>query len=824
MSSSADIKLSCARSTLSRIWLAFVRRLFQLQLIDQRCSSLLAGRSVTLSKEVVRGATGLHIECTLLWPIFLPRFRPPLVSLQFVRHDLGRIPPIPRCKQFWRETHLSLDIMTTAVSEDLALQIVRIPDGRPLREIRFTALDMKRVACELCVSNAEIYAVDQGRRIRCDCLHDKVDHVLFRLDLRLTNLEHCRFLTQVCAELQTEVAPSATAASGSTTWRNRLEFDGGEALFEQPLGPTENLIRAGFGEHILKVRLGDTVLVEKKFRLIPRNEMLRNTRSDVVTKTELRTISIMAVNHRGAAVPLEVVAEDFPQIKVTPTLEVPQLAPLVSEIDLSMACTIRRGKTERLCHRVPVLLRAGSQRLELFLTLPADLFDPGPGRYHLEVWLGDRVLKSVFFVHQTRAQLKAAQAELILHSLRISEPRLLVVRDHSQLETDDVFATDEALVTAFTITGQGFDEEVPMIKWRLNVRLIDTNSGDVHQEFCFLQAKAGPNSHELRWPLHGADRELASGRYAFQLVKRDVVLTEFQFRMLAMEEIAPYTRQLILSNVRAENPQLLIQAGGIRYQASQIPDSSDFLLPQFTLLSAGCNSILPEIETQLHLVLIGEGDKRQSLITLPVTLSSRPLPLHNLAVKVRDGSLGSNPGLHRLGVEIGERSILEFSFQIVSESEVLACVSVSDLVIVATGRSGRKQRNPNSILLSEKPAIDLEATIRTTLLAPNMTVHGILLFRFDRTTVAQAKFDLGLSNPSQTIRARRVNLESMISDNRTTERELVAVVVIAGQEKATRSLRIFCGSLISNFEGQLRSDAAQNPLDEAEYERIVGRL
>ncbi len=295
---------------------------------------------------------------------------------------------------------------------------------------------------------------------------------------------------------------------------------------------------------------------------MPLTQMVENARNLVLEKTSLKALSVTAVNHRRASVPLEVVAEDFPQINLVPTFEVPQLGPLISQIELAITCAIGRGKTELLRHQVSMVLRPGTQRLELSMTLPADLFDPGPGRYHLEVRLGARLIKSVSFVHKTRAQLKAAQAELILHSLRISEPRFLVARDRSQSETDHVFATDEAIVTAFTITGQGFDEDVPMIKWRLNVRLIDTNSGDVHQEFCFLQAKAGPNSHELRWPLHGADRELASGRYAFQLVKRDVVLTEFQFRMLAMEEIAPYTRQLILSNVRAENPQLLIQAGG----------------------------------------------------------------------------------------------------------------------------------------------------------------------------------------------------------------------------------------------------------------------
>ncbi len=240
--------------------------------------------------------------------------------------------------------------------------------------------------------------------------------------------------------------------------------------------------------------------------------------------------------------------------------------------------------------------------------------------------------------------------------------------------------------------------------------------------------------------------------------------------------------------------------------------------------SSGYNSILPEIETQLHLVLIGEGDKRRSLLTLPVTLSSRPLPLHNLAVKIGEGFLGSNPGSYRLGVEIGERSITEFSFQILSESEVLACVGVSDLVVAATSQSGRKQRNPSSIFLSDQPAIDLDTTIRTNPLAPNMMLHGTLVFRIADTTVAQANFDLWLSHPTQTIRAKRVNLLSMISNSRTTERQLVAAVVLAGQEKATRSLRILCGTRISNCEGQLRADSGQLPMDEAEYERIIKQL
>jgi len=55
--------------------------------------------------------------------------------------------------------------------------------------------------------------------------------------------------------------------------------------------------------------------------------MVQNARNVVLETVKLNAASVSAVNHRGASVPLEVLAEDFQQIKITTSLEVPRPSP-----------------------------------------------------------------------------------------------------------------------------------------------------------------------------------------------------------------------------------------------------------------------------------------------------------------------------------------------------------------------------------------------------------------------------------------------------------------------------------------------------------------
>ena len=806
-----------------------VGRLFRLQIIGKRCSSLIGDKTVTLSSEFVRGATAVHIQFTLLWPILLPRFRPPAVCLSFSLPDGQRIADGFNfvAKRSWRRTCFSINLTQSATSDCqyLCIQSARQRDGRRLKQFHLNSLDTERVARELKVLSLEIYASESQEHIRCDWLHEAVSQVSFRVEVQIRDPSHRSFLTQVGAELRAELMHVDALPGHTGDWLNRFQFNGGVCRWFQRLGSAHGLFGEVFGPYRLSIRVGETVIAHKQFQLLPRSACVAAARNAVRQNATLKELSICAINHRGVSVPMAVLAEDFREVRISFTLKLPQPDRLISEVEMPLSCFVRHGEKKVLRHVRRAILKCGQGAWEFVLPVSPAMFEPGPGRYHLDVLLEDRLLESVGFLHQTRSQLKQAQAEAILQSLRLSEPHLLVLREGTCVETDHVFVTDHAIVPGFTIAGQGFDEDVPAIKWRLTIRFINLKSAEVIEEHRFLTAQAGPNIYQdLELPLQGPEQTIKPGEYALQLCRHDVVLTEFRFRLLDRSEIAPHTKQVVQRSLHVEDAQLLIQADGITYEGAKIPGSSDFILPQLVIYSAGYNSFLRKLAATLHLVLVGEDGVRREILDMPVTLSSEPTSLHRIAIKVRGGLLGSTPALYQLVVMIGQKMLTAFPFQIVSEPEVLSCLNVRCLNILTRSKSNGQSRNPSTLFLKEQDTVAVEVEIEAAILAPNMAAPGALILRIDADVVAHVDFELRLVQPRQMIRSRMMSWASLISEKVMAEREFVATVVIAGQEKATRSVTIICGKRISNFEGQLTIDPRDLSVDEEDYERILRQL
>jgi hypothetical protein len=813
-----------------RKWCAAVfRRLFWLQIAGVRCSSRVEKKTVVLPGEYVQGALALHLELSLLWPLLLPAFRRPAVAAQLIggKEQPSHLSPQVVCTTAFQRTHLTLDLSGDGLTDrrSFGLRLVRQKDGRSLGELQFSALTVEGVARELRVVSLETLVLQLGQQIVCARLHDAVEQVVFHLTLELDNSAHRSFLAQMDAALHADLSADASPTQSASRWWHWPHFHGRGLQWEQRLGPAKAVFDAGPGGYQLVLRLADEVLATRPLQVVSFEEYREAARSRVRQNADLIEAQFSAVNHRKVAGALEVVAEDFHSIDLRLALKAPEPDPLLPTIEVSLSLVLRRGKRELHRQQRDLTVHHGPQWFQDSVPLKPELFDSGPGRYQVEVWLDDRPLAHAPFQHQTRVQLKQEKAEALLRSLSLSEARLFAIRESERIETDHVFATDFAVAPSFCLQGEGFDEDAPGIEWRLGLRIMNLDSGATHESFRVLQVRAGKNLHaDVEVPLRSPERELLPGRYRLQLCKRDQVLWEFGFRILAVEEIASYTQQVVLQSVRVEDTQLFIQAGNTRYQCLQVPDTSDLLLPEFTIRSAGYNTHLPSLQARLQWFLGRADGSRDELASWLVCLSATPLRVRNLGLRVREGRIGSGTGPCQLIVVIGGKERATLPFVVVSEQDVLAGIQVGTIALEATSKSGRQIRNPPSLQLNEHAFLSVSVEIETSILAPNVLAEGLLLLRVADTALAHADFAVQLDRGHLTIGSGRMTLSTLFPQKHSPPQPLTVAVVVAGSEKRARTITVLSAQRISNFEGQLTTDPDELEIEEMEYQRIVRAL
>ncbi|HEV2435689.1 MAG TPA: hypothetical protein VG077_06790 [Verrucomicrobiae bacterium] len=792
-----------------------------------RCLSQVEGKAITLTREFIRGAVQVQVECHIKWPLLLPALLPPATAIRLMGPHQRELGEPCRCvmARSARTTRISLVIPGTAPAgqELFYLELVRRRSGQPVQTIAFHLLDVDKVARELRVECLDLFAQQAGQRIVCQRTHNEVEDLGFNLKLTLDNPEHRSFLNQMGAEFQVELVNVTGTSRSVGSWRKAVQFDSSSFLWEQQMGKAKELFSNALGGHRLCLRFANAILASKPFPVITLEACIAESRNTVKQNAGLWDCAVRAVNHRLVTVSLNVVAEDFRQIKVNLMLEAPQLDPLLAEVELTLGIILRRAAIEVGRQSRNITVKPGRHHFEDSLELVPEMFERGPGHYSLEILLDDRSLKRLEFVHKTRAQIKAAKAEEILGSLALSDPRLFAVRDGKRVETDHFFESDRAMAPAFCIEGRGFDEDAPVLQWRLGLKLVNLETGKSIQENQFLLAREGQNIHnDLELPLCTDTSKLGPGDYVLQLRKRQKLLTDYRFCILALGEIVPYTRNVIQQSMRAEG-QLFIQAAGTRYQNSYVPDTSDVIVPELAIHSDGYNSHLPQMQTDLHVFVVQSGDRRIEVACMPVDLSPRPFTLHNLAIPVRGTHLASVTGICRLVFVIADKELLVLPFEMASEEKVLEQIKVMSINLEAQTKTDRRRTNPDVLRLNEHETISVSVGIEIGIPAPSTTVEFSLALKLDNVVIGHADSELQLNRTRLAVKGGKLKLKSLVPYSSAVPQKLTIVVIIGGEEKGLYAVAVSAGC-ISNFEGQLSTDPRQLEVDDAEYERILSRL
>jgi hypothetical protein len=815
-------------SFLRTIWFRLNRRLLQVRLAKVRCRSWMGNKTIMLAREFVKGSGEIQIDLTVEWPLLLPALLPPATAIRLIGLNHCELGKPSRCvfSRSIRTTRVNLVIPVAALAgqKAFAVELVRQRSGRLAQTIAFHSLDVIKVARELRVEGLGLFARQVGRRIPCHRMHNDIEQLGFNLKLALDNPEHRSFLNQMGAEIQAELVGVADSQRQLGSWQKAVQFNGSSFCWEQPMGEAKALFATGLGNHRLCLRFAAATLASKTFPVITLAECAAEARAAMKQNTSLWDCSAAAVDHHQVTVPLTVVAEDFRQINASLMLEAPQPEPLLAEVELTLGMILRRAEMEvgRQCRNITV--KPGRHHFEDAFRLSPEMFAAGPGDYSLEILLDDRSMKRLGFVHKTRAQIKEAKAEEILRSLALSEPRLFATREGKRVETDHLFETDQAIVPAFCIEGRGFDEDAPVLQWRLGLKLVNVETGKSIEENQFILARDGRNLHEdLALPIATDARKLSPGHYVLQLRKRREVLTEFKFRILALNEIVTHTQHLILQSLRAEG-ELFIQAGRTRYQNRYVPDTSDRLLPELTIHGDGFNSHLPHMQTYLHVFVVHNEDARTEVACLQVNLSPQPLTLQDLAIKVRGTWLASATGPCRLIFAVADKELLALPFDLVPAQRIVEQIKVTAINIEAQTKTGRRNSNPDGLRLDEDESVSVAVAIEIGIPAPNATVECAVVLKRDHIVIGHAESDLQLNRARWVVKGGKMKLKSLVPHSRANSQSLIIVVVIAGEEKGSRVMAVASVSRVTNFEGQLTMDASRMEVDEEDYQAILNRL
>jgi len=532
------------------------------------------------------------------------------------------------------------------------------------------------------------------------------------------------------------------------------------------------------------------------------------------------------INHHGQLVPLEVVAEDFRQIRIEAVVGVRQPDVLFDEFRLPLVAEFRsRTGTTVITHQaLELTLRPGANPIQLNLRLQPHQFARATSDCILELRLGNRVLAPVPVTHKTRRQINQGKTARQLESLSLADVELAVEREGECLVTDAVFATDRRVISRFTAHAEGFDEDVPRLQWQLIIQLCHVASRRTFEQTHTLRIRAGSNRcRRLAVPLEHLRACFPPGRCTLSLLCRDRLLAQREFRFLAEDEIVPYTQQLVLANLRVLDPQLVCESRNHAYATQTVPFCAERLRVRLTLQSQGFTAALSEWTLPLRLNLPGARLAATPVCQTPVTLSSRPSTL-DVPFSLADSALADQPGAYEIEVHLEGREIARIPFRIVSEAEIIQHIEVTSCEMVAVPRHGGAPVRCDQLSLEEHRELRIAFGVRAGFPAPGFTMPGRVEVMAGQRVLYSSDFLSPLDQETIRRELKPLSLAALWATDGVRDQSLHVQISVGGAIKCCHPLRLQIRARLTNFEGALKQDAhALGNVDE-EYRAILQAL
>lgn len=805
----------------------WLKRLFCIEWPSPRCVSMLDGKPVVLSRSFVQGAIAVSLECDARWPLFSWNLPSGLTCT--LQNETGQ--PLPHAVRpqpagTGRRLHLHVDLSVEGLAgtSTISLQVFVPGCPAPLAIFSFAALEAEQVVQSLQPGKFTVAACHGQLHSTGARLHDQVERLEFDLDLSVPDCEHRALLEQLGNPLRLQLAD----AEGREVLRSETAFRfAGERLRWNDALPVAAAWHGKPGHYALTLATGHSTLATRDYEVTDYTERGNQVRRQMEREAMVQVLEFSCRNHRARVLPLAVVAEDYVSLDASAVLELAPADELFpqGEHRLRLVLSSAASGGEVLSQPCELTLTPGTNELRAHLQLGPDIFSAGPGQYSLRLHLGERLLGEQEFAHKLRREIQREKAAAIFLSLELSDLRLFSRRDGRRVETNEVWETDPEIIPAFAVTGQGFDDDAPKLRWRLRVQVRRADGGVVRELDRHLHAGPGRNQYaKVAIPLRSdTGSRLAPGRYELLLLKRDTIVLAAPFRILATEEVADRLRRDILDSVRIEDLRVRVHAGTQRYESELVADSSDYLGVQFTVTATGFHELVPEVPVTLVLVLEHEHAE-QPILEQTICLSPEQMPVRNLLVRVRGGSLAGAPGPCRLAVLVDGQARATHDFTIVSAETILEQVRITRLAFQGISSTERGSSDAVTLVYQPERLIAPAFVVVTGMLAPNLLIPVEVLLQSEAGVLAAAQMDIPLQELEGAITSQPVNLRSLGSERSLTRSPLTLVVCVGGASMAALVLRLVASTGVVNFEGQLATDAAQINVDEQACRGTLARL
>jgi hypothetical protein len=282
-------------------------------------------------------------------------------------------------------------------------------------------------------------------------------------------------------------------------------------------------------------------------------------------------------------------------------------------------------------------------------------------------------------------------------------------------------------------------------------------------------------------------------------------------------------QRLRLESARAENRRTWVLSESHWRLSDVAVETSDFVIPEFTVPASELSAVLPPLETTLKFTL-ESGKRRRALEPRPVSLGRGATRIKGPPLALKSLGLSSRPGSYRLTASLGGRSVATFNFRVITQRAWLGQVKAGAVEIYGEALDGRVKRQIGALRWGKHVAFWPSVRIQSGIPAPNtlFTYTGRILL--GNRVLQETECLIRLIKTSRRVRLPRFELTRLAPRFREEHLRLRLSLLLGDQEKVSWPIVVLPTNTITNFEGQLSRDPAQLPFDQRAYEEIIKNL
>ncbi len=295
-------------------------------------------------------------------------------------------------------------------------------------------------------------------------------------------------------------------------------------------------------------------------------------------------------------------------------------------------------------------------------------------------------------------------------------------------------------------------------------------------------------------------------------------------KRLSLKAVDEGTAQrLRLESARAENRRTWVQSGGHWRLSDVAVETSDFVIPEFTVPATELSAVLPPLDTTLKLTL-ETGKRRRALEPRPATLGRGATRIKGPPVALKSLGLSSHPGSYRLTASLGGRTVATFNFRVITQRAWLGQVRAGAVEVYGETLDGRVERQIGALRWDKHAAFWPSVRIESGIPAPNTLFKYTGRILLGDRVLQETECFTRLIKTSRRVRLPKFDLASLEPRFRDEHVRLRLSVILGGQEKVSWPIVVLPTSTITNFEGQLNCDPAHLAFDQRAYEEIIRNL